>query len=932
MNQGRFRLVFNRLRSMMVAVAEFASAHGKAQGEADAAINPVAPESGNEASPCSLWFAARACAFAALCVFGLQPLLVEPAYAQANLPVTPDRNASGAHPAVGVAGNGVPVVNIVAPNAAGTSHNKYTDYNVGQKGLILNNSGQNSQTQTAGWVQGNPFMGNQSARTIVNEVTSGNRSQLLGMTEVAGRAANVIIANPAGIYCNGCGFIAAPRVTLSTGVPVLDANGALARLNVAQGGITIDGQGLDTRGASQTDLIARAMQINGQIWAQQLNATTGANQVSYADGSATPIPGARPRPVVAIDVSALGGMYGNNAVRLVGTELGVGVNLGGTLNSLTGDIQVTNNGDVTIAPKGALLAANNAQVSATSITNAGTVATDGEVALIAMGALTNTGTVTARTNLSSTGQSVSNTGTLAGGIATDGTVNAKGSVSAVASGVVQNSGAIQGGENALVQAASADLSNGWIHAGNVATLAVAGDVLHTNATLDAPALDVRVGGTLTNQHGSIASQAPLNLAVGAVDNRDGAVSSQGALNIDTASVQNAGGQLVAQQDIAVRAAAIGNQGGTIGSVTGAAAVSANVLDNSSGTISAAQASSVTASNLTMHQGQISGDSVNVAADSLDTQGGKIIAVHDVRVSATANLNNSAGTIGSQQRDASITAGGALANVGGTITSANNTTTLTQSLDNSSGIISASRTLNVTASRVTNASGQMSGDRVNVAANTLDTHAGQIIAVHDVTVSASGDLNNSSGTIGSQQGNANVAAGGALSNANGTIAGAANTGITAAALDNTSGIISAAQDASVHAASVNSENGQIGGDTVNVVANALDTRGGKIIATHDVNVQSSGDIDNSSGTIGSQQSGATIIAGGALTNVDGLITSSDTTTIRAQSFDNTRRDRRIESDERRYRQAHECRRSNHGRYGERRGYVTRHTRREDCRRS
>ena len=277
---------------------------------------------------------------------GLQPLLVDVAHAQATLPVTPDRNASGAHPVVGVAGNGVPVVNIVAPNAAGLSHNKYTDYNVGQKGLVLNNSGQNSQTQTAGWVQGNPFMGNQSARTILNEVTSGNRSQLLGMTEVAGRAANVIIANPAGIYCNGCGFIAAPRVTLTTGVPLLDATGALSRLNVTQGGISIDGQGLDTRGASQTDLISRAMQINAQIWAQQLNVTAGANQVGYADDSITPIQGTGAPPVVAIDVSALGGMYGNNAVRLVGTELGVGVNLGGTLNSLTGDLQVSSNGDV----------------------------------------------------------------------------------------------------------------------------------------------------------------------------------------------------------------------------------------------------------------------------------------------------------------------------------------------------------------------------------------------------------------------------------------------------------------------------------------------------------------------------------------------------------------------------------------------------------
>jgi filamentous hemagglutinin len=154
------------------AVAEFVSA----QGKGEAAVTPLAPANAPAnvfAPPPALWFAARACSFAVLCLFGLQPLLVDVAHAQATLPVTPDRNASGPHPVIGVAGNGVPVVNIVAPNAAGLSHNIYTDYNVGQKGLVLNNSGQNSQTQTAGWVQGNPFMGNQSARTILNEVTSG---------------------------------------------------------------------------------------------------------------------------------------------------------------------------------------------------------------------------------------------------------------------------------------------------------------------------------------------------------------------------------------------------------------------------------------------------------------------------------------------------------------------------------------------------------------------------------------------------------------------------------------------------------------------------------------------------------------------------------------------------------------------------------------
>jgi hemolysin len=34
----------------------------------------------------------------------------------------------------------VPIIDIVAPNAAGLSHNLYSEYNVGSKGVVLNNS------------------------------------------------------------------------------------------------------------------------------------------------------------------------------------------------------------------------------------------------------------------------------------------------------------------------------------------------------------------------------------------------------------------------------------------------------------------------------------------------------------------------------------------------------------------------------------------------------------------------------------------------------------------------------------------------------------------------------------------------------------------------------------------------------------------------
>ena len=296
---------------------------------------------------------------------------------------------------IGAAPNGVPVVNIAAPNTAGLSNNQFTDYNVTSQGLILNNQNTSKlqvQSQLGGAISANANLGaGPEANVILNQVVSTNRSTLAGYTEVVGGTADVIVANPNGITCSGCGFINTPNATLTTGAPVI-ANGgagALTGFNVATGDILITGQGLDASTTNYIALFARSLEIQGQINAQYLDIVAGPNSINYATKAVTAQAATGTAPTLAIDSSVLGGMYANT-IRLIATEQGVGVTMLGNASAGAGDFTLTASGKISLGNQ--ISAQGNVQVTSadTSISDSilltdATLSSSGNTTLAATG-------------------------------------------------------------------------------------------------------------------------------------------------------------------------------------------------------------------------------------------------------------------------------------------------------------------------------------------------------------------------------------------------------------------------------------------------------------------------------------------------------------------------------------------------------------------
>ncbi|OAM89483.1 hemagglutinin repeat-containing protein [Termitidicoccus mucosus] len=786
--------------------------------------------------------------------------------------IVADPGAGANRPSIDGSANGVPVINIVRPNDRGVSHNKYQDFNVPGQGAILNNSGRETNTQLAGWIDKNVhFNPNDSARLILNEVTGPDISRLNGYLEVAGNRADVIIANPNGIYGANFGFINTSRALLATGRPEFDETGNLRSFAVRGGKVVIDGSGEGDHPhlgayadlADQFDILARAVEINAQVFAKKLNIVTGANRVKYDTLDAEKIAAdpAEAAPLVALDVAALGGMYAGR-IRLVGTEDGLGVNTRGDLAAGIGGFTLTSEGRVVLQGQTTSDAALDIRARE-GVANSGNLHAAENTALITRGAIENTGLLASQKDVVLTADgSIKNSGIVAAGLDTNGNfTNANAGITATAGADFDaTDGRHYAGRNITLTASSLDLSRATTQASSLSITARSGDVIHNGARLGADVLTVSTPGKFDNSAGHI-NAAGIAIVAGSFANDNQGIIAQtggGTLNLTVAGAfTNISGTINSFGNVAIAAHSLDNTTGYIAAFNNATFITRNGFTNTGGQLLSEGDLAIT--NLAGAFANRSGVIQSVGSltlknqpDTLDNTDGNILASGSLTLLAHA-LDNTRGNLVSDSAIA-LTLTDGLANIHGVIAGASDIAVTAASLDNTHGAIDAN------------------GKLAALLTGTLDNADGIITAAGGLDIRAAGITN--TGEISSSAGAANVTAtAGNIANtgiiyASGPLSLSAesgavgNTGTDAALSTNSSLTLTARGLDNANAQVSALENIRI---TLTDASVTLINDGAYISAGNDLDIVTPGALSNNNGSITATRGNLALAAAGPIAN-------------------------------------------------------------------
>ncbi|EPC2247508.1 TPA: filamentous hemagglutinin N-terminal domain-containing protein [Acinetobacter baumannii] len=716
MNKNRYRIIFSHARGMFIAVAEIVKSKTKQAGQSQGTMETGVVTS---SVPTIHYKKINPLNFAVIGCLGALVISL-PMSSVAGTQIIADKGApTSQQPTILNSANGTTQVNIQTPSAGGVSRNTYTQFDVGQEGAILNNSRNNTQTQIGGWVQGNPWLATGEAKVILNEVNSSNPSQLKGYIEVAGKQAQVVIANPSGLICDGCGVINADRFTLTTGQAVMN-QGYLESFRVREGQVTIEGKGLNGSLTPYTDIYTRALKVNAGLYANELNTVLGQNDIQVKDQvipkiTATTGPTSTPQPNFALDVGQLGGMYAGK-IFLVGTEQGLGVRNAGSINSTQSTLTLNAKGD--LVNSGNLIAnKDQVQLKAQNIQNTGNISSATSQISVESQNLNNSGLISSADELHLQNQNT---------ITNSGTLNA--ARIAINSTKLKNSGSIEqtGLQGLDLKSGSMTNLGGKI---GIAKSNTGGTGGSTGGSVPTVPTDPSKDG------GSLGVVTPVDTTPKTYDT--GFIHVSDVLNNDQGAIVANGGVDLDSQN------GLDNQGGQLN--LGAINIKGNSFNNDQGQLTVKSAN-IQTSTFTNQQGQLASNStLNIQTQSANNKGGKIQSIGQLDLAVSGELNNVDGQIAS---GATVNVNASdLKNQSGVVYSENQAVNIkaNKAIDNTEGLIQAKTNLNLNSQSLNNTSGQIVADQIKQKHVTVNNNQGSIAAQQNLNSTAQ-QFDNTQGQI------------------------------------------------------------------------------------------------------------------------------------------------------------------------------------------
>ena len=782
MNKRHYKVIFSRVLNQLVVVSELAKSQGKAQSEN---VSSEQEKTGLFSTALSL----NPIHFSLMLALGF--VFLSPSVHAEDMAIRADKPAPGnQQPTVLQTGNGLPQVNIQTPSAGGVSRNQYSQFDVAEKGAVLNNARKAAQTQMAGWVQGNPNLARGEAKVILNEVNSANPSRLKGYVEVAGKKADVVIANPSGIQCDGCGVINAGRTTLTTGKADVE-NGELKGYRVKGGKVTVGQKGMDNSQSDYTDIIAEKAEIKGGVWSKKgIKVTTGKNNVDRTNDSVVYVGDKNTdntdrtsdtqgeNQSYSVDVSQLGGMYAEK-IHLVDNGQGLGVRNAGHIGASAGDVKIDSQGR--IVNEGVISATHQADLNAEKvIENKGKVETkQGNVALRSQTRVEQHGSIVshqggsfvqAKDKVTQTGETVAKgdiqyqaknievkSGALvAAGVTVQDTT--QGEIRSLDTQHAQGANLTLSAEKTIsskakhlasgeinVRAEMVDLSDSQLSGDRIA-LQSAQSALNLNKTT----LYSEGKTTLSNPNLISTENAHLNADHFVVDsvqlnNHQGSWIQRGAeafaLNVQK-GLDNTEGKIVAEGTLSVQTPLIQNNQGVIWSNQGVKLnTNAGHIESQSGYLFGKNSLDISTSTLNNQKGEMLGGQVLLAAQQVNNEEGKLIVGNRADLSVN-QFNNQRGIVYNQGELSLKTEN--LHNQDGIISSVSRATLLANDLNNLKGVIQGESDLTIQTQNLNNTQGDISAKTAAISSAAINNAQG-VISSQDLTLSGT-NLNNKGGIV------------------------------------------------------------------------------------------------------------------------------------------------------------------------------------------